>query len=297
LKQDLTKNKAEHLLHHWIQTISEVMLWVDSEKEYKHHYFMYALSKSLKYQYMDKRIVGDVFFYTQSPSSNKYLIFLLNSIKQEINGIFENGASNDGITERRLIALQFLSRLGNCENYTEFILLLNGRPISDSSLDAEIKILRDGLFIESLIPEMHEQIESYRSSIELFFNDDIENKWTRAKLYAYCILFNFLMSYELYNMYDSWYEKKEKLANRNKIQKRVQNIINMINETEKYYINYLILKNKLLNTIICAQVDKCILKDIMKELDRRIKKSADPLMKEDLLSSKNNIKLTLIYIY
>lgn len=278
----------------WARSISEVLLWGDSEKEYKEHFLLYTLSKSLKYRYMNRKIVGDDIFYTRSKSSNRYLSNLFDLIIVEISNILEKNISGDNRTEKRLIALQFLSKLGDCQNYMEFRLLLYGRDLHNKVLTDEVKTLRDNLSAENLMSTLNDQVDCYTHSIKLIFDEGIEYKWRRAKLYAYCCLFSDLMSYELYKMYDSWYEEREGIFNRGDMYNYVENVIYLIKQNENYYSEYVQLIDEMVDDIPDIQMNINNLKRAVKKIDHMINKTADISKKEELTADKNIIKSEIV---
>lgn len=239
-------------LSSWTHSICLVLKWDKLQNfsvEYKTHILLYRISKLLNYVYQNRSIVGANKFFTNCEKSNEQLSILLTSIIEEIRSSLASPKYKEKtigfIAEDRIISIEFLSRLGECDSYTNFLLHFYGKNIKNEELEIEVINLRNSLAEENgipLKPLVHEHADYCKNSFSpLFDEDDIGYKWQKAKLYAYCYLFSFLMNYELHNMYDSWY--KEKRRKYKMIHKNIETTIKFINRGERHHCQYLTSKS------------------------------------------------------
>ena len=277
----------------WAMNLSEVLRWKNSSNLYRETVFLYNLSKFLKFLYMNRKVVGDDIYFTRSYSSNYYLKILSELIVLEVNHIFDVLDTNKAC--KRLISIEFLSILGYSENYTEFMSLLHGRNISNDNLSTKVKTLRDNMFEEGIFLTLNNQIKYYINSTEHIFNNKINFEWGRVKLYSYCCLFYHIISFELSEIYSSWYKEEREKFNRNDVQKYIKKIIGFIEETEIYYMEYLKFYDDVIysNTNVCFFMNVNTLNKLLKKINLNIKKSKD-LRKEELKTEK---KLIMLQIY
>ncbi|MCK4798271.1 MAG: hypothetical protein KAT05_12895 [Spirochaetes bacterium] len=274
----------------WTFNLSRVLLWKDSREGYRERIFLYRLSKLLKNIYNNRKIVGDDIFFTTSKTSNYYLSLLSESIIKETNNVFDFIIDKNK-TEIRVLSIEFLAKLGESQNFMEFDLHLRQKNLQNNDLTKEIETLIDNLMKEHLIITM----DQYQNSIHQLFQDELMYKWTRAKLYIYCCLFNQLMSYELYKMYESWYEESKEYFNREKIHKHIVIVNDIIKQTEKYYEEYINLAQtmegyELKNTTF---LKKKTLKEIGRKINKKILLTDDVPTKELLEEDKKFIEFKI----
>jgi len=207
----------------WALSFSKVLQWDDSIKIYRENIFLYRLSKLLHYWQKNRKIVGDSVFFTMSNSSNYYLSYLLDLIINEINYIFDYSKKDTSLNEKieqRLISIEYLLKLGECQSYSDFILFFKNQQNNNLNITMD---------------EINQQNIHLKNSVRLLFDEEIEHKWRRMKLYAYCCLFNHLMTQELFKIYDSWYEERKNISSRKRTCKYIKKILKLIKQSEKYH--------------------------------------------------------------
>ena len=208
--QDELSTKIYIPLNGWVKALNEVLSsWDNSEINYKSTFLLYTLSKFLKYRYMNRHTVGDDVFFTKSISSNRYLYELIGYILIEINMVLEKNLPEIEKSEKRFILTQFLSKLGNCNNYTEFILLIRGRKLYNKPLSDEVNVRINDLYEEGFLFKLTDQMDFYLTAVRALFASDVESCYLRTKLKTHCLLFYYIMGSELYHMYSDWYRKEK----------------------------------------------------------------------------------------
>jgi hypothetical protein len=171
----------------------EILDYENLTDEYRKNIFLYEISKFFYYTNLNRSKVGGDKYFIKNKDNIGYLDLLFGSIIYEICFIIEQAFESENTNvddkiSRRIITIEFLSNIGACKSYTEFLL-----SIKESASVRASKV----------------QLKDCNNAISNLFGDSPCDKWKQAKLYSYCYLFNYLMSYELYNMYDSWYEGKK----------------------------------------------------------------------------------------
>lgn len=103
--------------------------------------------------------------------------------------------------------MEFIAACAKSKNYSEFRLLISGRSIANKDLTDEIGRLMEGYSNDHYLPRRYGDHSSiFLDPInELINPQNLVQAWIRAKLYAYCSLFNKLFMYEIHKIYDSWY--------------------------------------------------------------------------------------------
>jgi hypothetical protein len=241
-------------LSSWANSVCLVLNWRSSPNlsvEYKTHILLYRISKLLNYAFKNRSIVGAHKFFTNCEKSNRFLscmlVLAIEEIRNNLESPLPKKKNTDHIAEDRIIAIEFLSRLGECDNYTDFLLHLYEKDLKSEELETKIIILRNMLSEENGIPLIQNHASFCNDCLlNIFEEDDVGCTWQRSKLYAYCYLFSCLMNYELYNMYDSWYvehRRKHKIIHKNA--KKVQKLLH---DAENCYNQYREYQNKLLES-------------------------------------------------
>jgi hypothetical protein len=167
---------------------------------------LYRISKFLQYIFKNRAVFGGDVYFTPNKRSNKRLESISKKIISEINTTYDLQSCP---TERRIVILEFLATCAKSKNYSEFRLLIGGRSIANKDLTDEIGRLMDGYSDNHYLPHRYGDCSSvFLNPInELMNPQSCGQEWIRAKLYAYCSLFNKLLMYEIHKMYDSWYVK------------------------------------------------------------------------------------------
>lgn len=167
---------------------------------------LYRISKFLHYVFKNRETFGSDMYFTPNGDDNRHLENISDRIISEMTTVYDREYDKNP-TERRIVILEFLATCAKCRNYSEFKLLISGRPIFDRDLTVEINNLRDAYSDDYYL------LFGYRDPAGVFLNPingiinpkNLWQAWTTAKLYAYCSLFNKLFIYEIHKMYDSWY--------------------------------------------------------------------------------------------
>ena len=197
LIEDVYTPLAEHAL-----AISYTL----SQKRYGEDVVLYRISKFLRYIFKNRRIFGGDMYFTPHESSNRLLETISERITSEINTIYDI-QDDKNPTERRTVILEFIAACAKSKNYSEFRLLISGRSIANKDLTDEIGRLMDEYSNDHYLPRRYGDHSSiFLDPInELINPQNLGQAWIRAKLYAYCNLFNKLLMYEIHQVYDSWY--------------------------------------------------------------------------------------------
>jgi hypothetical protein len=214
----------------WTLSICHVLRWSEATPfEYRENIFLYRLAKFMSYIYKNRAIVGDDVFFTTNTKGNYYLYLLSSSILKDIMEILQFPYTEENMSsvnkEKNLMSIEFLSKLGECINYTEFILILDGKNVVSTVLRNEVSILKDSLIEKNVFSSNEDCVKYYKDSINSFFGSDFESSQKRIKLFTLCYLFNDLLSYELYKIYDSWYDERKKWLYRLSICKFIKNVV------------------------------------------------------------------------
>ena len=283
-------------LNAWIQTLCTTISWEDDEIEYKSYFFLYTLSKFFKYRYMNRQIVGDDIFFSASTSSNRDLSKLMDLIVLEISHLFEMNFPDEKKTERRFINTQFLAKLGESSNYMEFMIILKGGKLYNAQLSKEIEKLKIDLYNRDLLYSYPDQINFYFNSVMNIFREDIKCIYIKTKIKAYGTLFYHLMNLELFNMYDSWYNKKyswynekDNIIDPEKLSKIKRSVFNIIKMTDKEIENYNYIINKY-GELPNNTLDIKILKQTVLDIDNDINTEQDNGKKDNLIAKREHIK-------
>lgn len=167
---------------------------------------LYRISKFMHYVFKNRETFGSDMYFTPNGADNRHLENISNRIISEITTVYDREYDKNPI-ERRIVILEFIATCAKCRNYSEFKLLIRGRPIFDRDLTVEINNLKDAYSDDYYL------LFGYCDPAGVFLNPmnalinpkNLWQAWTTAKLYAYCSLFNKLFIYEIHKMYDSWY--------------------------------------------------------------------------------------------
>lgn len=213
--------------------------WKESNEEYRKDVLLFSTANFLHYAFKNREKVGNHIFLTQYDLSNDYLGRLSEKIIREFKQIYVEPVLADGnIDESVVINLNFLATFGAAKNYSIFTSLIKGYFFpyhlqvgskrgekfidfwkEEIAILEKIKLLKRAysgngyLSIED--SENHSKFVDMAGKI--LDKNDREQRWTRAKLYAYCALFHKLLSYELHRMYDSWYVGYQENINLNEL--------------------------------------------------------------------------------
>ncbi len=167
---------------------------------------LYRISKFMHYVFKNRETFGSDMYFTPNGADNRHLENISDRIISEITTVYDREYDKNPI-ERRIVILEFIATCAKCRNYSEFKLLIRGRPIFDRDLTVEINNLKDAYSDDYYL------LFGYCDPAGVFLNPmnalinpkNLWQAWTTAKLYAYCSLFNKLFIYEIHKMYDSWY--------------------------------------------------------------------------------------------
>ena len=167
---------------------------------------LYRISKFLHYVFKNREIFGGDMYFTPNEYSNRAIENISDKIISELNVIYYSTYTKNP-TERRIVILEFLATCAKCRNYSEFKLLISGRSIFNKDLTDEINKLKDGYSNDQYIPRGYcDRSDMFLNPVNDLLNpQNLEQAWRKAKLYAYCSLFNKLFMYELHDIHDSWY--------------------------------------------------------------------------------------------
>lgn len=177
-----------------------------SQERYGEDVVLYRISKFLHYIFKNRRVFGGDIYFTPHESSNRLLETISERITSEINTIYDI-QDDKNLIERRTVILEFIAACAKSKNYSEFRLLISGRSIANKDLTDEISRLMDGYSNDHYLPRRYgDHSSTFLDPInELINSQNLGQVWIRAKLYAYCSLFNKLLMYEIHQVYDSWY--------------------------------------------------------------------------------------------
>jgi len=164
---------------------------------------LYRISKFLHYVFKNREIFGGDMYFTPNEDSNRAIGNISDKIISELNIIYYLPYTKNP-TERRIVILEFLATCAKCRNYSEFELLISGKPIFNRDLTNEINGLKSAY---NYLPfGRRDYINVLLSPVANLLNPpNLEQAWRKAKIYAYCSLFNKLVMYEIHKIYDSWY--------------------------------------------------------------------------------------------
>jgi hypothetical protein len=201
--------------------------WEGANKDYRKDVLLFSSANFMHYVLKNQEKVGNYIFLTQYELSNEYLRRLSGTISSVFKQIYSEPILGDGnLDESTTIKLQILATYGKVKDYADFKSLIAGDfphydlqdlPKSKEKFidfwKEEIAILERINLLKRTYAEKgylsREDSENYSKFVdmtgEIFNENDHEQRWTRAKLYAYCALFNKLLHYEIHRMYDTWY--------------------------------------------------------------------------------------------
>ena len=219
--------------------------WKGAAKDYQTDVLLFAIAKFLHLAFKNREKVGKDEFFTQSDLSNDYLSRLLNKIIKELRKIIYLSGSSEGgdRDESAVTKLYFLATYGKAKNFPEFKSLIEGRLHPDylqrlfergetsiAVLEAEINLLKYTHSEKGYLSR--EDSENYSMFLDVLNRllNDHEQRWERAKLYAYCTLFHKLLHYEIHRMYDTWYVGGQETVNLNELFYTIERVL----EIEKY---------------------------------------------------------------
>lgn len=195
---------------------------------------LYRISKFLYYIFENRKIFGTDMYFTPNGDSNRHLENISEKIMFEMDAIYDRQDNKNPI-ERRIVILEFLATCAKCKNYSEFKSLIRGRPIFNNDLTGEITNLKDAYSDEYyLLFRCDDYTNILLNPInELINPQKLWQAWRNAKIYAYCSLFNTLLIYEIYNMYDSWYVKHPDTINHHQLFDVIGCVDDFVEETDK----------------------------------------------------------------
>ena len=201
--------------------------WEKANEEYRKDVLLYSTANLLHYAYKNQDKVGNHIFLTQYDLSNDYLRRLSEKIISEFKQIYaEPMLAGGNIDENAVIKLDFLATYGKIKYYSIFKSLiagyffpyhLQGRSKRGEKIfgfwKEEIDILEKINLLKRTYSRKgylsSEDSENYSKFVDMtgkiLDENDHEQRWRRAKLYAYCALFHKLLHYEIHRMYDTWY--------------------------------------------------------------------------------------------
>jgi len=195
---------------------------------------LYRISKFLHYVFKNRETFGSGMYFTPNGDDNRHLENISDRIISEMTTVYDREYDKNP-TEGRIVILEFLATCAKCRNYSEFKLLIRGRPIFDRGLTVEINNLRDAYSDDYYL------LFGYRDPPGMFLNPinglinpkNLWQAWTTAKLYAYCSLFNKLFIYEIHKMYDSWYVKYPDTIKHHQLLDTIGWVNAIVEETDK----------------------------------------------------------------
>ena len=103
---------------------------------------LYRISKFMHYVFKNRETFGSDMYFTPNGADNRHLENISDRIISEITTVYDREYGKNPI-ERRIVILEFIATCAKCRNYSEFKLLIRGRPIFDRDLTVEINNLRD----------------------------------------------------------------------------------------------------------------------------------------------------------
>lgn len=174
-------------------------------EDYQRDVLLFSIAKFLHLAFKNREKIGGDVFFTQSDLSNDYLHRLLNNILKELTKTIYLSESSEGgeRDESAVTKLYFLATCGKAKNFPEFMSLIESGNTSNDDLKKEIDQFKDAYSEKGYLSR--EDSENYSMFVvmlnRILDENDHEQGWERAKLYAYCALFHKLLSYELGRMY------------------------------------------------------------------------------------------------
>jgi hypothetical protein len=230
--------------------------WEEANEEYRKDVLLFCTANFLHYAYKNHDKVGNYIFLTQYDLSNDYLCRLSEKIISEFKEIYAESVSVGGnMDESTVIKLDFLATSGTAKSYPIFKSLIKGYffpyPLQVGSKRGEnfidfwkeeiailekIKLLKRAYSGNGYLSR--EDSENYSKFVDMIGKilneNDHEERWKRAKLYAYCALFHKLLSYELHRMYDSWYVGYQKNINLNELFYTLDRVFEITESVDRY---------------------------------------------------------------
>jgi len=212
--------------------------WKGAAKDYQRDVLLFSIAKFLHYTFKNRDKVGKDEFFTPSDQSNAYLSRLLYNIMEELRKIiyisdsFEGGERDKSAVTK----LYFLATFGKAKNFPEFESLIERGKTSNDNLKKEINHFKDAYSEEGYLSR--KDSENYSMFVAMLSGilneDEYEQRWVGAKVYAYYALFHKLLQYEIHRMYDTWYVGYPENINLNELYYTIEKVFDIMESKEKY---------------------------------------------------------------